>query len=121
RLFMSLDKPNAEIVAAIDGAVDWFDKSRLNGIRVEIRPDEKGPKGTNKVVVQDPSAPPLWARFNEIGTNRPIFSDRDGVAKRNLSDLGYERRNGYAWLGSWPRQLLEKDYPAWKKKWKPGL
>ncbi len=120
RLLMSLDKPNAEIVAAIDGAADWFDKARLTGIRVEIRADDKALKGTNKVVVQDPASPPLWARFYEIGTNLPIFSDRDGVAKRNLSDLGYERRNGYAWLGSWPRQLLEKDYPAWKKKWKAG-
>jgi hypothetical protein len=27
------------------------------------------------------------------------------------------RRNGYAWLGSWPEKLLEQEYPAWKKKW----
>jgi PelA/Pel-15E family pectate lyase len=63
----------------------------------------------------------LWARFYEIGTNRPIYSDRDGVAKRNLADIGYERRNGYAWLGAWPRQLLEKDFPAWKQKVKQGV
>src|SRR5205823_4923699 len=30
--------------------------------------------------------------------------------------IGYERRNGYAWLGSWPQGLLEKEYPAWKKR-----
>ena len=37
----------------------------------------------------------MWARFYEIGTNRPIFSDRDGFAKHDLSEIGYERRNGY--------------------------
>ena len=117
---MSLDHPNPEVVAAIEGAVAWFEQAKLAGIRVELRPDPKGPKGTNKIVVKDPAAPGMWARFYEIGTNRPIFADRDGVAKRDLAELGYERRNGYAWLGTWPQQLLEKDYPAWKKKWKSG-
>ena len=58
----------------------------------------------------------MWARFYEIGTDRPIFSDRDGVKKYALSEIGYERRNGYAWLGTWPHRLLETEYPAWKKK-----
>jgi hypothetical protein len=34
------------------------------------------------------------------------------VAKHDLAEIGYERRNGYAWLGYWPRDLLEKEYPA---------
>ena len=34
------------------------------------------------------SAPPLWARFYEIGSNQPIFCDRDGVAKHQLSEIG---------------------------------
>ena len=68
------------------------------------------------MVVKDPSAPPMWARFYEIGSNQPIFCDRDGVPKRNLADIGYERRNGYSWLGYWPRDLLEKEYPAWNAK-----
>ena len=36
---------------------------------------------------------------------------------RSLADeLGYERRNGYAWLGNWPESLLEKDFPKWKAR-----
>ena len=62
----------------------------------------------------------MWARFSEIGTNRPIFSDRDGVAKHDLAEIGYERRNGYSWLGTWPAPLLEKEYPAWKAKLAAG-
>jgi hypothetical protein len=42
--------------------------------------------------------------------------DRDGVPKGSLSEIGYERRNGYAWLGTWPRDLLEKEYPIWKQR-----
>ena len=94
----------------------WFEVGKLKGIRVDEVKDEKSPKGKNKVVVKDPTAPPLWARFYEIGTNRPIFADRDGVARHDLAEIGYERRNGYAWHGTWPQRLLEQEYPAWKAK-----
>ncbi len=116
RLLMSLDNPRPEVVRAVEGAVAWFESAKIPGIRVVVEKDERSLKGTNRVVVKDPTAPPMWARFYEIGTNRPIFSDRDGVAKHDLAEIGYERRNGYSWLGYWPQPLLEKEYPAWKKK-----
>ena len=59
----------------------------------------------------------MGAILREIGTNRPIFSDRDGVAKHELSEIGYERRNGYSWLNDWPQRLLKTEYSAWEKKW----
>jgi PelA/Pel-15E family pectate lyase len=116
RLLMSLEDPSPEIVAAVEGAVTWFEAAKLKGIRVVVEKDDKSPTGKNRVVVKDPAAPPMWARFSDIKTNRPIFADRDGVPKQELADIGYERRNGYAWLGYWPQKLLEQDYPAWKKK-----
>jgi pectate lyase len=115
RLLMSLDDPSPEVVQAVEAAVAWFESAKRKGIRVEVRKDEEAPRGRNKVVVKDASAPPLWARFYEIGTNRPIFADRDGVKKYDLAQIGYERRNGYAWLGYWPQRLLAKEYPAWKR------
>lgn len=116
KLLMSLENPSPDVVKAVEGAVAWFESAKLKGIRVVLEKDAKSPKGTNKVVVKDASAPPIWARFYEIATNKPIFVDRDGVAKYHLADIGYERRNGYAWLGYWPQRLLDNEYPAWKKK-----
>ncbi|HEY7423487.1 MAG TPA: pectate lyase [Gemmataceae bacterium] len=116
RLLMSLEEPSPQVVQAVEGAAAWFASAQLKGIRVVVKKDDKSPTGRNKVVVADASAEPMWARFYEIGTNRPIFADRDGVAKHNLADIGYERRNGYRWLGYWPQKLLEQEYPAWKKK-----
>ncbi len=66
--------------------------------------------------MKDASAPPIWARFYEIGTNRPIFSGRDGVVKATLAEIEFERRANYNWYGDWPAELLAKDYPAWKKR-----
>jgi PelA/Pel-15E family pectate lyase len=116
RLLMSLERPSPEVVRAIEGAVAWFEAARLTGIKVVEKEDKNAPKGFDRIVVRDPDAPPLWARFYEIGTNKPIFSDRNGVPKRSLAEIGYERRNGYAWLGNWPAALLTWEYPAWKEK-----
>jgi PelA/Pel-15E family pectate lyase len=117
RLLMSIERPTPEVIASVQGAVAWFEAAKLPGIKEVKKEDPNTVKGYDKVVIADAAAPPMWARFYQISTNKPIFSDRDGVAKANLADIGYERRNGYAWLGYWPRDLLAKDYPAWKQKW----
>jgi pectate lyase len=115
-VLMNVENPDAKIIAALDGARDWFDAVKIQGIRVEDRPQEGTPKGFERFVVKDPAAPPIWARFYEIGTNRPIYSDRDSVIKYDLSQIGVERRTGYRWLGYWPKNFLESEYPQWKAK-----
>ncbi len=108
-LLMDLEDPGDEVIEAVDAAVSWFRSVKLEGIRVE-RIDG------NKVVVEDEDAPPLWARFYGIGTNRPFFCGRDGIKKYDISEIEGERRNGYSWYGNWPRRLLEKEYPEWKRR-----
>jgi PelA/Pel-15E family pectate lyase len=66
--------------------------------------------------VADPAAPPLWARFYDIRTNRPMFVGRDGILKTQLSEVEYERRTGYTYLGQFAAGLLQTDYPAWRKR-----
>jgi PelA/Pel-15E family pectate lyase len=115
-VLMAVEKPSPEIVKAVDAAKEWFEAVKIQGIKVEDRKQEGTPRGYERFVVKDPSAPPMWARFYELGTNKPMFSDRDGVVKYDLSEIGIERRTGYKWLGYWPKNFLEKEYPEWKKK-----
>jgi PelA/Pel-15E family pectate lyase len=116
RLLMSLENPSPEIIGAVEAGIAWLDSVKLAGIREVKENQPESPKGWNKVMVESPSSPPLWARFYEIETNKPLFADRDGIPKYNLADIGYERRNGYAWYGDWPASLLAKDLPAWRQK-----
>ena len=44
-------------------------------------------------------APGRWARFYEMGTNRPIYGDRDGTIHYQVEELSPERRTGYGWQG----------------------
>lgn len=116
RLLMSLEKPGPEVKRAVEGAIAWFEASKIKGIRIDSKPDPKSPKGIDRVVVADPGAKPLWARFYDLKTGKPYFCDRDGIPKPILADIGYERRNGYSWYGTYAASLLEKDYPAWKMR-----
>lgn len=115
-VLMAEDKPTAEIIAAVDAAYQWLDQVKLTGIRVEDKPKEGTPRGYERYVIADPSAPPQWARFYEIGTNKPVFADRDGVVKYDLGEIGVERRTGYKWYGTWPKAFLTSEYPEWKKR-----
>lgn len=113
---MELEDPSPEVVRAVEAAVDWFDRVKLTDIQLVRVEDESFPEGYDLVVGYDPTGPsPLWARFYEIGTNYPMFLDREGTVYRALSQIPYERRTGYSWLGDWPRELLEERYPSWRK------
>jgi PelA/Pel-15E family pectate lyase len=116
RFLMRLPAPSREVVTAVDAAVNWFRAVRIDGLRVERQRTPALPDGVDVVATPDPSAPPVWARFYEIGTNRPLFSGRDGVVKSSLAEIEHERRTGYAWYVDAPTSLLSKDYPAWKAK-----
>lgn len=61
-------------------AVSWFEKSAINGIRVETF------KSTNaefiyhktefdRKIVEDKNAPRIWTRFYDLKTHQPIFAD----------------------------------------------
>lgn len=113
-LLMSLPRPSPEVVEAVDAAVAWLGRSRIEGLRVERRAAPGLPGGADVVATPDPEAPGVWARFYDVASNRPLFCGRDGVVRGRLAEIEHERRVGYAWYGTWPRRLLERDYPAWK-------
>lgn len=112
RLLMSLDQPGPEIQQAVHAAARWFRSAEMPGIRQEVR-------NGDRVIVADKDAPALWARFYEIGSNRPIFCGRDGVIQYDLSRIEAERRNGYAWYGRWGEGVAA-EYARWRKKWDPA-
>lgn len=131
KFLMSLDRPSPEIVRAIEAAVAWLESARIEGWRVFEQREESG-AGKNWEALKDPAAGPLWARFYDIATNRPLFSDLDSKPRLGMENIGWAR-HGYRWTGNWAQALLEKDFPAWKKRlaktgpgpsappWQPGV
>lgn len=121
QFLMSVDHPSKEIINSVKGAIQWFKESKINGIRIKTVPAPVAvykyhTTSTDNVVVEDASAPSIWTRFFELGTNRPFFANVDGGKVYQLSDVWRERRTGYTWYGYWPQELLTKEYPEWLKR-----
>ncbi|MCJ7842092.1 pectate lyase [Lederbergia sp. NSJ-179] len=96
-----MSRPQTEkINQAVLGALEWFDEVKLENTRY-ISGDPN-----NEYFVEDANST-AWYRFYEIGTNKPIFSGRDGIIKHDIMEIEEERRNGYAWGGHWATKLLD--------------
>ena len=115
---MSLSKPSPEVRRCVEDAVAWFKKSMIKGMRMEKFTNADGKSDVRLVPCPqgDTPCPPLWARFYTIEDNRPFFSDRDSVIKFDISEIGYERRNGYKWFNSDGLEVFER-YETWHKKY----
>lgn len=114
RFLMAVEKPSPEIVAAVEGAVAWFEKTKITGHAVENFTNRDGQP--DRRLVPSEKGQPLWARFYDLNTDRPVYQDRDGKIHDDYALLSRERRVGYAYVGPWPADILAKEYPAWRKR-----
>jgi pectinesterase len=109
---MRVPDPTPEIKNAVNSAVAWFSKVKIEGYRFVFVKDGTQPGGVDRVL-QPADGATIWARFYDLDNDEPFFSGRDGVRKKAVAQIEHERRVGYGWYGEWPKKLLEKDYPAW--------
>lgn len=121
---MSIEHPKKGIVDAVQNAVVWFQESRIFNTRIKVVPAPRivtqfKVSISDREVVTDSTAPPIWTRFYELKTHKPIFCDRDSKIVYSLAEITRERRDGYSWYGYAPQRVLDK-YPEWQKKWAPG-
>ena len=120
---MSINQPDSKIIDAVQVAVKWFQDSKIYHTRVETveAPAEKSRWRTStsdRIVVVDSLAPPIWSRYYELGTEKPLFCDRNSKLLYSLSEVSRERRSGYGWYTYAPQEVMDK-YPEWQKKWAP--
>jgi PelA/Pel-15E family pectate lyase len=99
---MDLVEPSADVVAAVHASVDWYRQHALQGLKYE-----------GQVLTHVEGAAPLWARLYELDTDRPIFSNRDGVKRYDWNELT-DRRSGYTWYSDEPAKVLAR-YSMWSK------
>ena len=122
RYLMSIEKPSAAQVTAVESAVDWLRRSQIRGVRLEKVMLEKPVQYQYHLatfdyrLVDDANAPPLWARFYDLNDNSIVLANRDSARVKNFAQVHPERRSGYAWFGTWPAALLNEEYPAWRQR-----
>ena len=122
RLLLRQPGADARIVRAVEAAARWLSAHALRDIAIEriqvaadpdARSDGKS-DGSDVRVVARPGAA-LWARFYDLDRQQPLFVNRDSQPVA-FEQLPRERRAGYAWYGTWPAQLLDKELPRWRAR-----
>lgn len=113
-ILMEIRNPSPEVIRAVQGGIEWLEEHRLKNTRWDNFVNEEGKK--DRRIVTDPAAGDMWARFYDLETGLPYVSDRDGIKKSTLEEIGYERRNGYSWYTAEPEKIIRK-YQDWKLNW----
>ena len=104
---MELPEPDLATVNAIHAAAAWFEKTKIRDVAFRRASEEYR-------LVPASGKGPLWARYYEIGSDRPIFGDRDKTIHDTLEEVSLERRRGYAWYVDTPAAALQL-YSQWIK------
>ncbi len=86
----------------------WFQKTAIYGYTWG------GDRATGRRLTKTDGAGPIWARYYQIGTDMPIFGDRDKSIHDDVMDISLERRNGYDWYNSEGVEMLTQ-YAEWEK------
>lgn len=118
RFLMEIKKPGKQVKAAIHGAMQWFDKYKLTGLKIIYMKGDDGERRDRKLVEDSTVKTPMWARYYDLDRCEPYVCDRDGLPRRRLEDIGYERRNGYSWFGERPAELYPL-YNQWADRHDP--
>lgn len=113
RFLMSIEKPSAEVIRAVQGAIAWLDSAKLQGLKRVRKNDPTLEYGFD--FVMQPTGPQdvTWARFYDLEKGQPLFSSRDSKPRTRFEDVSYERRVKYGWYTTAAASLLATDYPAW--------
>ena len=117
-VLMSLPNPDKRVIEAVICAMKWFEKYKITGYRIERTGDYTDLAERDTRLVEDPYGKPLWGRFYDLEYCEPFLVDRDGIPRRRLEDIGFERRSGYGWYTDTPAMLYSR-YETWAKKYCP--
>jgi PelA/Pel-15E family pectate lyase len=117
RFLMRFKNPSVKMQQAVTAGVKWLEKVKIVGYKVAEIDAPGTAKGKDRIVMSEPGNI-MWARFMDLNTNEPFFCGRDGVKKKTIAEIDYERRNGYAWYGNAPEKLINVEYPKWAAKLK---
>lgn len=105
---MSLPEPDRAIVEAVRAGAAWLKETAIAG-----KAYTRGPDGRR--LAEAPGAGPIWARFYQVGTDRPLFGDRDKTIHDTVDEISRERRDGYSWYTPAPQQALDR-YAEWSNQ-----
>ncbi|MBX3433356.1 MAG: pectate lyase [Pirellulales bacterium] len=117
KFLMTVPRPSAELVQAIDAGLAWLDEAKVVGLM-------RGKRDGKTVYEPAPdSAEVYWARFYDLQTGKPVFPGRDGVLYDSFAAMAANNALGYDYFSTRPGSVLNNGQKKWRKmlaKEEPG-
>ncbi len=66
--------------------------------------------------IEKPGALPIWGRYLDLKTMKPIFGDRAKIIYDNVADVEKGGRKGYAWYSRNPQKAIDA-FAEWSQRW----
>jgi len=111
RYLMQLPDPTPAIRQAITDGASWFATHAIRDRTWGATADSGGRR-----LIEQPGAGPIWARFYDPVTERPIFGDRDRSVQTDVNAISLERRNGYSWFSTTGTGVADA-YAKWSRRY----
>ncbi|MEO7495874.1 MAG: pectate lyase [Massilia sp.] len=105
---MRRPNPSPQLIAAVHAGAAWLKRSALH----DVEWTGKSPEGRH--LAPKLGTHPIWARYYDIASNKPIFGERDHAIHDDVMDLAPGRRNGYGWYVTGPSKVLVA-YAQWAR------
>ncbi len=117
---MTLEEPSDEVKIAVNSAIQWFRESAIVGqqymdVPIPERPYHETTVDFDRILVENETAAPIWARYYDLKEAKPFLCKRSGQVVYDLKEIGFERRVGYDWYGFWPNEVIEL-YADWLQR-----
>lgn len=108
---MQQERLSPAMLKAVDEAVAYYQRTVIRG-----KMFKNDGQGTGKHLIDNPDKnAPLWPRFSDLKTEKPVFGDRDKSIHDEVDEISKERRSGYTWYTDNPKSVLAH-YVKWRKK-----
>ncbi|MCW3847391.1 pectate lyase [Sphingomonas sp. LB-2] len=104
-MLMRRPNPSPQLVAAVRAGIDWLQAHAIRDMEWK-----RGPNGA--MLSPKPGAGPIWSRYYDFTTGKPVFGDRDKTIHDDPNELSLERRNGYSWFSNGPQKAIDQ-YAKW--------
>lgn len=109
KFLMTITNPAPEVVAGIEGGLQWLEAVQLTG---ESRTNENGKK---EFVITASGREIRWARFYHLTNNQPVFPGRDGILYETFAAMAAKNKLGYDYYTTQPGSILNNSQKKWRK------
>jgi pectinesterase len=113
-LLMDIQEPSKRVLESVTAGVHWLEKNAIRHKKVLHYVNRDGLRDVKVSDSRDTTL--VWNRFYDIETDRPFFSDYDGIQRESINDISYDLRNNYEWISGTPDAVIKRYY-----RWIPGM